>query len=114
MPAVMVLPTRVAVAPPVPLRVTVDWKARCWVEAATVETQARCDRSWPRRDPRCRRGGHERARRVQIEEGQLDGVRVGSLPPPMEKLITSTRSMMACCAAATESESKQPSSPHTL
>ncbi len=37
MPVVMLEPVSMAVAPPLPVSVTVDWKARSWVEAATED-----------------------------------------------------------------------------
>ena len=60
------------------------------------------------------RGSDEHASGVGVEEGQLDRVGAGLVPPEIEKLITLTPSRIACSTAAAESESKQPSMPQTL
>src|SRR4051794_4761179 len=115
-PAVIEEPCSVAVAPPVPaLRLIVDWKVRCWVEAATVVTHGPPWSAVPAPGPAFPAEAETKipaayASRKASSTGSL----YGSAPPEMEKLITRTLSRIARWIASTVSELKQPWMPQIL
>ena len=114
MPAVIDEPVRTSVSEPA-VSVRVDWNARVCVEAPTVITHgARCsveDAAGPSLPA-------DAATVIPALYASRNANSVGSpnglVPPPTEKLMTSTPSRIACATAAEESEGKQPASPQTL
>src|SRR5215217_7650177 len=114
-PGVIEAPSTVKVSPLPAFTVSVVANSRVWVDAATVVTHGDRWLTVPAPGPSLPADAETNtpaayASRNASSTGSVNG----SVPPEIEKLITSTPSTIAWPTAAAESEEKQPWMPQTL